>query len=131
MFLQGEALILPGSESAGQWPDAGDALSSQEQRHTGAGGFIGSSAIEHDVAIAGNLLLPRFQFFWIQAECAGKGERLRFKFDGMAQIHYLNLFASIQFGLEFFGRDSGNAKGAEEFLALVVFAKDISGQPSN
>lgn len=36
-----------------QGPDAGNALFSKEQRHTGAGGFVWSSAVEDDFAIVG------------------------------------------------------------------------------
>ena len=46
------AEFAPGVEAALQGADTFDALSSEEQRHTGAGGFVWSSTVENDFAVA-------------------------------------------------------------------------------
>ena len=50
------AKVAPGVESALKRADASDALLLQEQRHTGAGGFVGSSTVEDDFAIVGKAI---------------------------------------------------------------------------
>jgi hypothetical protein len=45
------AAFAPGVEAALQGADAFDAFFSEEQRHTGAGGFVGSSTVENDFAV--------------------------------------------------------------------------------
>src|SRR5574340_147390 len=80
MLLQGEAFLLPSAETASQGPDTGNALLPEQQRHTGAGGLIGSSAIENDVAVARNLFLPRLQLSGVHAKRARNRERVCFEF---------------------------------------------------
>ena len=46
------ATVAPCAEAALQRPNALDALLPEEERHTGAGGFVGSSAKENDFAVA-------------------------------------------------------------------------------
>ena len=48
-------------KSAQQGTDIANAELSQLQRHTGAGGFVRSSTEEHDLAVAGDLVVPRLQ----------------------------------------------------------------------
>ena len=54
--LQLVAQVAPGIESALKRADASDALLLEEQRHTGAGGFVWSSTVEDDFAIAGKAI---------------------------------------------------------------------------
>jgi len=44
--------LAPGGQATLKRADALDALLPEEQRHTGAGGFVGSSTVEDDLAIA-------------------------------------------------------------------------------
>jgi hypothetical protein len=46
-------VFAPGFEAAFKRANAGDALFSEEERHTGARGFVWSSAIEDDFTIVG------------------------------------------------------------------------------
>jgi hypothetical protein len=48
--------VAPGVESALKRADASDALLFEKQRHTGAGGFVWSSTVEDDFAIAGKAI---------------------------------------------------------------------------
>ena len=48
----------PGVEASLEWPHAVDPVSFQQERHTGARGFVGSGAVEDDVSVARDLLLP-------------------------------------------------------------------------
>src|SRR4029077_4384323 len=45
------ATFAPGIQTTLQGADAFDAFFSEEQRHTGAGGFVGSSTVEDDFAV--------------------------------------------------------------------------------
>ncbi len=51
----GDGIIVftPCFQAAFEWANPGDALSSEEERHTGAGGFVWSSAVEDDFTIVG------------------------------------------------------------------------------
>ena len=61
----------PGIEPALQRTHARDASLLQLQRHPGAGCFVGSSAVEDDVAVARNLLVAHLQLFGRKAKRAG------------------------------------------------------------
>jgi hypothetical protein len=54
-FNDGDGIIVfaPGLETAFKRANTGDALFSEEERHTGARGFVWSSAIEDDFTIVG------------------------------------------------------------------------------
>jgi hypothetical protein len=65
-LFQRVATLAPGVKAAEQWVHAGDPLALEEERHTGAGGFAGSSAVKDDVAVAGDLLMPKLDLFRVQ-----------------------------------------------------------------
>jgi hypothetical protein len=46
-------VFAPSFQAALKGANTGDALFSEEERHTGAGGFVWSSAVEDDFAIVG------------------------------------------------------------------------------
>jgi hypothetical protein len=46
-------VFAPGFQAALKGANTGDALFSEEERHTGAGGFVWSSTVEDDFAIVG------------------------------------------------------------------------------
>src|SRR5260370_41137161 len=74
-FARGEreAELAPRGKTAGERADAFDAALSEKRRHTGAGGFVGSSAVEDDVAVAGEHLRKGVEFSGVQADGAGNG----------------------------------------------------------
>jgi hypothetical protein len=94
---EGEAAFPPSVEAALQGADAFDAVFSEEQRHTGAGGFVWSSAVENDLAIARETVVFFFQFLGVHAEGAGNCFGIRFEIHGMAQVHDDEFFASVDF----------------------------------
>ena len=49
---EGEAFFAPGIEATLERADVLEAVFSEEQRHTGAGGFVGSSTVENHFAVA-------------------------------------------------------------------------------
>jgi hypothetical protein len=53
----GIVVVAPGFEAAFEGANTRDALSSEEERHTGAGGFVWSSAIENDFTIVGQQIV--------------------------------------------------------------------------
>ena len=70
-LFQRVSALPPGVKAPLQRAYAGYPLAFEEQRHTGAGGFARSSAVEHDVAIAGNLHVTVFDFLGVQVDGAG------------------------------------------------------------
>ena len=56
-LLEGVSALAPGVEASRERAHPGDASAFQEQRHTGASGFVRSSAIEHHVAVARDFLV--------------------------------------------------------------------------
>ena len=64
-LFQRVAALSPSVKAPQQRAYAGDPLASEEQRRTGAGGFAGSSAVEHDVAIARNFQVALLDAFGV------------------------------------------------------------------
>ena len=58
-----EIVREPGVDPAFERANPGDSFGSQQQRHPGAGRFVGSRAVENDVAIPGNLCVALFDLF--------------------------------------------------------------------
>ena len=57
LLFEGVSALAPGVEASLERANPGDASALQEQRHTGAGGFVRSSAIKHHVAVARDFLV--------------------------------------------------------------------------
>lgn len=76
-------VFAPGFEAAFEGADTLDALFSEEERHTGAGSFVWSSAVENDFAIAGQTVVFFFELLGIHAEGAGNGFGVGFEIHGM------------------------------------------------
>ena len=77
-------VFAPGFQAALKGANTGDALFSEEERHTGAGGFVWSSAVENHVAVARDLFMPRFQFLPVEPNRAGYFRAFRSKLLGGA-----------------------------------------------
>ena len=67
-LLQWIAFVAPCEESALQWPYMFNPELFEFQRQTGTAGFARSSAVQDDVAIAGNLSGTLQQFVWIKPD---------------------------------------------------------------
>jgi hypothetical protein len=118
-------MIPPRCQTTLQGPDTFDAMSSQEERHTGARGFVWSSAIEDDFAIARKAIGALLEFLGVHAESAGDGFRLGFEFHRMTQIDNGKFLAGIDFLLQFFDGYARNAQFAEEAPAADEFIGEI------
>jgi hypothetical protein len=94
-----EAALAPGVQAALQGADAFDAVFSEEQRHTGAGGFVWSSTVKDDFAVARQTVVLLFQLLGVHAEGAGNGFRIGFKVHGVAQVNDYQFFAGVDFFL--------------------------------
>jgi hypothetical protein len=94
-----EAAFTPGVKAALQGADALDSVFSEEQRHTGAGGFVWSSTVEDDLTIARYAVVLFFQFLGVHAEGAGNCFGIGLEIHGMAQVHDNEFFARIDFQL--------------------------------
>jgi len=79
--LQRKARLAPSIQSALQRPDVLHALFSEEQRHTGAGSFVWSSAVEDHFAVRRQPIALFLQFLHVHAKRAGNrfGVRLKIK----------------------------------------------------
>jgi hypothetical protein len=77
------ATFAPGVETALQRTDALDAFFSEEERHTGAGSFVGSSTVENDFSVERQRVVFFFEVFRIHAEGSGNGFGIRFEIHGM------------------------------------------------
>jgi hypothetical protein len=93
---EGIAAFAPGREAALQGTDAFDALSSEEQRHTGAGGFVWSSTVENDFLSTGKEFSMFFKIAGVHVQGAGDGFRVGFEFDRVTQIHDGHFFAGVK-----------------------------------
>jgi len=91
------ATFAPGIQTALQRANPLDAIPSEEQRHTGAGGFVWSSAIENYFAFARQTVVLLLQLLRVHAEGSGNGLRVGFEFHRVAQVNDDQFFAGINF----------------------------------
>lgn len=123
--VQRIAALTPRFEAALERPDALDAVFSEEERHTGARGFVGSSTVENDFAIAGKAIVFLFQLLGIHSKCAGDDFGLGFEIHGMPQVDDDELLAVIDFSLQFLHGDARDAQFAKEALPGEIFIADV------
>ena len=96
LAFEGEFVGQPGIDAALQRMNSGNAFSLQQERHPGAGRFVGSRAVEHDVAIARNFLMTLLKLLHRHAQSAGDGARLCFDIERLAQIDNHDRLARAQ-----------------------------------
>ena len=82
-----EIVREPGINPAFERANSRDAFGSQPQRHPGAGRFVGSRAVENDVAIPGNLCVALFDLFHSYTKRAWDHLRKHLDIHGLAQVH--------------------------------------------
>lgn len=82
-----EIVREPGVDAAFERANPGDSFGSKQQRHTGAGGFVGSRTVENDVAVPGNLSVALFDLFHGYAKRARDYLRKCLDVHGLAQVH--------------------------------------------
>ena len=92
-----EIVREPGVDPAFERANPGDSFGSQLQRHPGAGRFVGSRAVEDDVAIPGNLSVAVFDLFHSYTKRTRDHLRKRLDINGLAQVHDRNIFPGREF----------------------------------
>ena len=122
------AALAPSVEAALQRANALDALLPEEQRHTGAGGFVWSSTVEDDFAVAGQTVVLFFQGLGVHAESAGNSFRIGFEVHGMAEVDDNQFFAGVDFFLQFIHGDARNAQVAQKALAGDKLFRKVGGE---
>src|SRR5260370_20735076 len=70
-ILQRVTEIAPGIQSALERPDAFHAFVPEEERHTGAGSFVWSSAVKNNFPVARQPVILFLEFSCVQAKSAG------------------------------------------------------------
>jgi hypothetical protein len=70
-LLQRVAPLPPGFEAPQQRAHARYSLAFKQERHTGARGFAGSSTVEHDLAVAGNVQSTLPDLLWVEMDGSG------------------------------------------------------------
>src|SRR5882672_12717169 len=125
---QRKAARTPSIQSALQRPNAPHAFVPQEQRHTGAGGFVWSSTVKNDVAVPRQTIILVFQLFRVHAKCARDGVRVSLKVHRMPQVHYYQFFARVDFLLQFVCGNAADAQLPQKSLARDELIRDVSAQ---
>ncbi len=115
-------------KSAEERADAGDAVLSQLQRRTGAGGFVGSSAVENDVAVSRDLVVAEFEFLRSEAEGAGDDARIGKEVERIAEVDDGDGFAGFYLVVEFGGGNAIGGEGAEECATLAPLDDDVGSE---
>src|SRR5262245_9138565 len=116
--------VTPAIVAAGERPHTLDAATSEEQRHPGARGFVGSGAIEHDLSLTRNLVVPALQLLDRQVECTGNDGRLGLEVQAVTHVHDHHVLPGVQHGLELFRLDPGDPDLPQEPAARDVFPDD-------
>src|SRR2546422_11637347 len=84
---EGQARLPPGPEPAPQRPYVRDPPASEQERHPGARGLVGSGAVEDDLAVPGDLVVSSLEVLAGQAQGARDGARIGREGQGAAQGH--------------------------------------------
>src|SRR5260370_37941114 len=106
--------FAPGIQTTQQRPNPLDAILPEEQRHTGAGGFVWSSTVEDYFAVARQPVVLLFQLLGVHAERAGNGFRIGFEFHRVAQVDNDEFFARVEVLFEFVHRNARDAQLAQQ-----------------
>ena len=83
---EGEIVGEPGVDAAFEWPNPGDSFGLEQQRHPGAGRFVGSRAVKDDVAVPGNLFVALFDIFHGDTKRTRDHLRKSLDIHGLAQV---------------------------------------------
>jgi len=73
------------------------------QGRFGGGGLTGAGTEEDDIAVAGNLNVPRGEGVWRKQHRAGEGEGVWEQFEGVTQVHDIDRLAGIELLLQLLG----------------------------
>ena len=119
------AAFAPGIQAALQRPNPRDAFLPEEQRHTGAGGFVWSSTVEDDFVVARQAVVLFLQLLGINAESAGNRFGIGLEVHRVAEINDDEFFTGVEFFFEFVDGDARNAQVAQEALAGHKLIRDI------
>ena len=96
---EGEIVREPGVDAAFERANLGDSFGSQQQRHTSTGRFVGSRAVENNVAIPGNLSVALFDLFHSYTKRARDHLRKRLDIHGL-EILECPLFSARSSGIQ-------------------------------
>src|SRR5262249_18437390 len=125
------AAVAPSLQSALQRPDALDAIFSEEQRHTGAGSFVGSSTVQNDFAIEQQTAIAFLQLFGLHVQSTWNHLGLGFEVYGVAQINNRNLLTGIEFFFQLIHGNAGDAQLPQETLTGDKLVSDIRRKRAN
>jgi hypothetical protein len=92
-----------------QGPDTLNASLPEQERHTGARGFVWSSTVEDYVAVARQLVVL-LQAFRVQVQRARNCFRIRLKIHGMPKIDDNQIFPRIDLPLQLIDADPRDAQ---------------------
>src|ERR1039458_8300116 len=95
--LYGPLKRAPGIHAAVERVHAHDPPPLQQQRRTGAGSFVWSTAKQDDIAVARYFVVARLLVFEGNAQSSRHG--VHFAFESGPDIHHHDLFAGFQLGL--------------------------------
>jgi len=84
--LERKSPAAPGFQASQKRPHAGDAVAKKEKRRPGAAGFVRSRAVQHDIAVAWNLLMTARDLFGNHIDCPRKPDLFGPKFELMPQV---------------------------------------------
>src|ERR1700731_462281 len=112
--------------TTGQWNDTGDSQSSQSQRHTGARGFVWSSAVEDDIPIAWNLGMPGVQILGSEAQRSGNLGAIGVQFRVVAQIQDGDVLSRLHPAPQLFGGNPRHGEVSQVPSAAEPFPAQVS-----
>ena len=93
--LQWKVTFSPGLDAAGKWADSDDSIPFEQKRHTGACGLVGSRTVEHDIPVAGDLVLAPFDLFGCHPYGAADHIRGGLHGEAVPQVEHRNLAPRI------------------------------------
>ena len=119
----------PGIYAAVERVHAHDPPLPQQQRRTGAGSFVWSTAEQDDVAIARDVDVARLQVF--EGNAQGPRYGVHVALESAPDVHCHDLFAGFQHSSQLLRSDAVDREFSQEALALHEFPADPGSEQSH
>src|SRR4030095_3743285 len=126
-----EFQIHPARNAPVERSDADNAAALEQERHTGAGSFVGSRTVEDDLAVPGNVRQAIVEMLGRDPATTGDGIRSRRHIELGAQVDDRDLLAGVELAPEVLRGDPRDAKETEKEPATQITEEDVADHARN
>ena len=111
--------------------DAMDSLLLQQHCSSGAGHFVGTSAVEDNLAVTGDLVVSVFNVLQREIKCTGYRFGIELDGERMPNIHHRDGITGIHAFLKFIHGDLRQSKISQNLLSMIKLVRDESSETNH